>query len=234
MKISILTMFPQLFDSFLQGPVLQRAIRKESLQIEIIDIKDFAPGSYRHIDDSPFGGGAGMVMRCQPVLDALQSARSTETGSPQGGTAVSAAMTPAGRRFDQKTARRYAQLDHLILICGHYEGMDERIYSRVDEQISIGDYILTGGEIAAMAVSDAVIRLLPGAIRDGSTSEESAVYEGEAVPEVLLSGHHEKIRKWRLRESLRKTLLMRPDLLDGREMTEEEAEILEELAKERK
>ena len=145
-------------------------------------------------------------------------------------------MTPAGRKFDQKTARRYAQLDHLILICGHYEGMDERIYSRVDEQISIGDYVLTGGEIAAMAVSDAVIRLLPGAIRDGSTSEESFEngYEGEAVPEVLLSGHHEKIRKWRLRESLRKTLLMRPDLLDGREMTEEEAEILEELAKERK
>ena len=225
MKISILTMFPQMFDSFLQGPVLQRAIRKESLQIKIIDIKDFAPGSFRHIDDSPFGGGAGMVMRCQPVLDALKSARNQEA-----------------------EARRYAQLDHLILICGHYEGMDERIYSRVDEQISIGDYILTGGEIAAMAVSDAVIRLLPGAIRDGSTSEESfenglleypqytqpAVYEGEAVPEVLLSGHHEKIRRWRLRESLRKTLLMRPDLLDGREETKEEAEILEELAKERK
>ena len=157
-------------------------------------------------------------------------------------------MTPAGQKFDQKTARRYAQLDHLILICGHYEGMDERIYSHVDEQISIGDYILTGGEIAAMAVSDAVIRLLPGAIREGSTSEESfenglleypqytqpAVYEGEAVPEVLLSGHHEKIRKWRLRESLRRTLLMRPDLLEQREMTAEEAEILEELAKERK
>ena len=230
MKISILTMFPQMFDSFLQGPVLQRAIRKESLQIKIIDIKDFAPGSFRHIDDSPFGGGAGMVMRCQPVLDALKSARNQEADGPQEGIAVSAALTPAGRRFDQKTARRYAQLDHLILICGHYEG------------------ILTGGEIAAMAVSDAVIRLLPGAIRDGSTSEESfenglleypqytqpAVYEGEAVPEVLLSGHHEKIRRWRLRESLRKTLLMRPDLLDGREETKEEAEILEELAKERK
>ena len=248
MKISILTMFPQLFDSFLQGPVLQRAIRKESLQMEIIDIKDFAPGSYRHIDDSPFGGGAGMVMRCQPVLDALRYAQGTGEGSPQSGTVVSAAMTPAGRRFDQKTARRYAQLDHLILICGHYEGMDERIYSHVDEQISIGDYILTGGEIAAMAVSDAVIRLLPGAIRDGSTSEESfenglleypqytqpAVYEGEVVPEVLLSGHHEKIRRWRLRESLRKTYQLRPDLLCGRELTAEEAEILEELAKERK
>ena len=240
MKISILTMFPGMFDSFLQGPVLQRALRKESLQIEIVDIKEFAPGSFRHIDDSPFGGGAGMVMRCQPVLDALKSVKDEKS--------VSAAMSPAGRLFDQKTARRYAQLDHLILLCGHYEGMDERIYRHVDEEISIGDYILTGGEIAAMAVSDAVIRLLPGAIRGESTSEESfenglleypqytqpAVYEGEAVPEVLLSGNHEKIRKWRLRESLKRTLARRPDLLEGREMSAEEAYIIAELMRERK
>ena len=240
MKISILTMFPGMFDSFLQGPVLQRALRKESLQIEIVDIKEFSPGSFRHIDDSPFGGGAGMVMRCQPVLDALKSVK--------GEKSVSAAMSPAGRLFDQKTARRYAQLDHLILLCGHYEGMDERIYRHVDEEISIGDYILTGGEIAAMAVSDAVIRLLPGAIRGESTSEESfenglleypqytqpAVYEGEAVPEVLLSGNHEKIRKWRLRESLKRTLARRPDLLEGREMSAEEADIIAELMRERK
>ncbi len=240
MKISILTMFPGMFDSFLMGPVLQRALRKESLQIEIVDIKEFSPGSFRHIDDSPFGGGAGMVMRCQPVLDALKSVK--------GEKSVSAAMSPAGRLFDQKTARRYAQLDHLILLCGHYEGMDERIYRHVDEEISIGDYILTGGEIAAMAVSDAVIRLLPGAIRGESTSEESfenglleypqytqpAVYEGEAVPEVLLSGNHEKIRKWRLRESLKRTLARRPDLLEGREMSAEEADIIAELMKERK
>lgn len=240
MKISILTMFPGMFDSFLQGPVLQRALRKESLQIEIVDIKEFAPGSFRHIDDSPFGGGAGMVMRCQPVLDALKSVKDEKS--------VSVAMSPAGRLFDQKTARRYAQLDHLILLCGHYEGMDERIYRHVDEEISIGDYILTGGEIAAMAVSDAVIRLLPGAIRGESTSEESfenglleypqytqpAVYEGEAVPEVLLSGNHEKIRKWRLRESLKRTLARRPDLLEGREMSAEEADIIAELMRERK
>ena len=240
MKISILTMFRGMFGSFLQGPVLQRALRKESLQIEIVDIKEFSPGSFRHIDDSPFGGGAGMVMRCQPVLDALKSVK--------GEKSVSAAMSPAGRLFDQKTARRYAQLDHLILLCGHYEGMDERIYRHVDEEISIGDYILTGGEIAAMAVSDAVIRLLPGAIRGESTSEESfenglleypqytqpAVYEGEAVPEVLLSGNHEKIRKWRLRESLKRTLARRPDLLEGREMSAEEADIIAELMRERK
>ena len=242
MRISVLTMFPQMFDSFLQGPVVQRAVRKGSLEIEVVDIKEFAPGSYRHIDDSPFGGGAGMVMRCQPVLDALRSA---ENGGVKAGASVSAAMTPAGQPFVQKTARRYAELDHLILICGHYEGMDERIYRHVDEQISVGDYILTGGEIAAMAVSDAVIRLLPGAIRGESTSEESfenglleypqytqpAVYEGEAVPEVLLSGNHAMSRRWRLKESLRKTLEKRPDLLEGRELTEEERDLLEEIRK---
>ena len=236
MKITILTMFPQLFDGFLQSPVVQRAIRKEVLQLEIVDIKEFAPGSFRHIDDSPFGGGAGMVMRCQPVLDAL---RYVKGEAP----CFTVALSPAGAAFCQKTARRYSGLGHLILICGHYEGMDERIYSHADEELSIGDYILTGGEIAAVAVADAVIRLLPGALRNESTAEESfedglleypqytqpAVYEGEAVPEVLLSGNHEKIRKWRLRESLRRTLERRPDLLEGRSFTKEEEEMLREL-----
>lgn len=259
MKISILTMFPQLFDSFREGPVVQRAVRKESLQLEIVDIKEFAPGSFRHIDDSPFGGGAGMVMRCQPVLDALRSVREKAASKERGisgdtaesgensGTVV-AALTPAGSGFDQKMAHRYAELDHLILLCGHYEGMDERIYRHVDEEISIGDYILTGGEIAAMAVSDAVTRLLPGSLRGESTAEESfenglleypqytqpAVYEGEAVPEVLLSGNHAKIRRWRLKESLRRTVMRRPDLLEGRELTKEEKELIEEIRKEMK
>ena len=262
MKISILTMFPQLFESFTQGPVIKRAILKGSLELEIVDIKDFAPGSFRHIDDSPFGGGAGMVMRCGPVLDALkyvkEKARSAEGENPKETLSaesagmerrsVIAAMSPAGARFDQKRAHRYADLDHLILICGHYEGMDERIYRHTDEEISIGDYILTGGEIAAMAVTDAVTRLLPGAIRSESTSEESfenglleypqytqpAVYEGEAVPEILLSGNHEKRRVWRLAESLRRTLERRPDLIEGRALTEEEAGILRDLRTGRK
>ena len=242
MKTTILTMFPQLFDSFRESPVIQRAVRKGSLELEIVDIREFAPGSFRHIDDSPFGGGAGMVMRCQPVLDALRSVRDPESAEMQAARSVAVAMTPAGERFCQKTAHRYAELDHLILLCGHYEGMDERIYRHVEEQISIGDYILTGGEIAAMAVTDAVTRLLPGALREESTSEESfenglleypqytqpAVYEGEAVPEVLLSGNHEKIRRWRLRESLRRTRERRPDLLAERELTEEEKELLSE------
>ena len=274
-------MFPQLFDGFLQSPVVQRAVRKENLALEIIDIKEFAPGSFRHIDDSPFGGGAGMVMRCQPVLDALRHVKGGAAGgqvtadgggaagkpgttdgngaagnpgtAADGGTAVgpvpgacacvTAALSPAGAVFCQKTARRYKDLDHLILICGHYEGMDERILRHVDEEISIGDYILTGGEIAAMAVSDAVIRLLPGALRKESTTEESfedglleypqytqpAVYEGEPVPAVLLSGDHEKIRKWRLKESLRRTLKRRPDLLEDRKLTPEEEALLREV-----
>ena len=238
MKITILTMFPQLFEGFMQSPVVQRAVRREVLELEIVDIKEYAPGSFRHIDDSPFGGGAGMVMRCQPVLDALRYV--TGKGGPQ---AVTVALSPAGTVFCQKTARRYKDLDHLILLCGHYEGMDERIFRHVDEELSIGDYILTGGEIAAMAVADAVVRLLPGALRKESTEEESfenglleypqytqpAVYEGESVPEVLLSGNHEKIRKWRLKESLRRTLERRPDLIAGRILTEEEEEILKEL-----
>ena len=247
MKITILTMFPQLFDGFRDGPVVQRAIRKGILELEIVDIKEFAPGSFRHIDDSPFGGGAGMVMRCQPVLDALRSVKSMsgEGGSSHSSEEMTVAMTPAGRLFDQKTAHRLSELAHLILICGHYEGMDERIYRHVDEEISIGDYVLTGGEIAAMAVLDAVIRLLPGALRSESTSEESfqnglleypqytqpAVYEGEAVPEVLLSGNHARIRRWRLKESLRRTMERRPDLLEGRQFTEEEIALIEEIKK---
>ena len=239
MKITFLTIFPGLFDSFLTSPVLQRAVKKGVLEIEVIDIRDYSPGSFRHIDDSPFGGGPGMVMRCQPVLDAL---RAVKKELPAGGL-VTAALSPAGAVFSQKTAHRYAGLGHLILICGHYEGMDERIFRHVDEEVSIGDFILTGGELAAMAVADAVIRLLPGAIRAESTGEESfenglleypqytqpAVYEGESVPDVLLSGNHEKIRKWRLRESLRKTFLKRPDLLSDRVFTDEELELLEEI-----
>ena len=240
MKITFLTIFPQLFDSFLAAPIPQRAVKKGALEIEVVDIRDFSPGSFRHIDDSPFGGGPGMVMRCQPVLDALRAVQKEQAGDA---ASVTAALSPAGAVFTQKTAHRFAGLDHLILICGHYEGMDERIYRHVDEEVSIGDFILTGGELAAMAVADAVIRLLPGAIRSESTGEESfenglleypqytqpAVYDGESVPDVLLSGNHEKIRKWRLKESLRRTLHRRPDLLTDRILTDEESQLLAEI-----
>lgn len=297
MKITILTMFPEYFESFLSAPIPKRAMDRGIAQIELVDIKDYAGGCYRHIDDSTFGGGAGMVMRAQPVLDALAAVRAKEPGAVglynvlgtssagekhdfpvrNGGqeacsrpgeacertdrgdnpaesagrnpcsdrkSTVTAALTPVGRLYCQETAARYAGMDHLILICGHYEGMDERIYAQADERVSIGDYVLSGGEPAAMVVMDSVLRLLPGVLRAESTAEESfcgrglleypqytrpADLNGDRVPDILLSGNHEEIRRWRLRESLRATLAWRPELLDRTELTEEEQSILSEL-----
>lgn len=236
MVVTILTMFPQILGSADQAPVTARCIRDGRLELEIRDIRDYAPGSFRRIDDSPYGGGPGMILRCQPVLDALQAARRPS------GRICCAALTPSGRRYSQEDARRFADLDQLILLCGHYEGMDERIYRFADEEISIGDYILTGGEPAALAILDSVVRLLPGALRQESTQTESfeggrleypqytrpAEYAGEKVPKVLLSGDHEAIRRWRIRQSLERTARRRPDLLERFPMTAEERAIWEE------
>ena len=233
MTISVLTIMPELFGSFLQSPVIARAIRNGVLEVKIIDIREYAPGSFRHIDDSPFGGGAGMVMRCQPVLDALRACNNKDR------TVI---LSPAGKPYTQKKAHELSSAGHLVLICGHYEGMDARIYPHADEQISIGDYVLTGGEIAAQVIIDSIARLLPGSLRDESTQEESfenglleypqytqpAVYEDEAVPDVLRSGDHEKIRKWRLQQSLLLTRRMRPDLFEAHVLTEEEKALLAE------
>ena len=237
MIISVLTIMPDLFGSFLQAPVIARAIRNGVLEVEIIDIREYAPGSFRHIDDSPFGGGAGMVMRCQPVLDALRACRK------DGLKTHSLILSPAGTPYTQKKAHELSDSEHLVLICGHYEGLDARIYPHADEQISIGDYILTGGELAAQVIIDSVARLLPGSLRDESTQEESfenglleypqytqpAIYEGEAVPDVLRSGDHEKIRRWRLQQSLLLTRRMRPDLFAAHRLTEEEKALLAEI-----
>lgn len=242
MRISILTIFPESFDSFLSTPVVARAVDKGAVSIDIVDLKEFAEGSFRHIDDSPFGGGAGMVLRCQPVLDALRDVREQSTGPLH-----VVAMSPAGAKYDQATAHRFASLDHLVLLCGHYEGIDARILDRVDEEISLGDYILTGGELPAMTVTDSVVRLLPGALRTASTEEESfedglleypqytqpREYDGMTVPEVLLSGDHGRIRRYRRKESLRLTKERRPDLLEAYiaagKLTEEDRELLLEL-----
>ncbi len=274
MQITFLTMFPELLDGLEKSPVIARALRQNAVTLQTVDIKNFAGGSFRHIDDSPFGGGSGMILRAQPVLDALASVMaapaggSADKGAGQAGAAdqdpapaqglrrvpvpvprphapkpLVCALTPAGHPYTQATARRFAAADHLVLLCGHYEGMDERIYSHVDERVSIGDYILTGGETAARVVADSVIRLLPGVLKDGVTENESfenglleypqytqpADLDGSRVPDVLLSGDHEKIRLWRLKESLRMTLTYRPGLLDGRAMTAEEHALLDEL-----
>ena len=209
--------------------------------MEVIDIREFAPGSFRHIDDSPCGGGRGMVLRCQPVADAVEAVK--ECGKNISVRTV--LLSPAGTVYDQKKARELAAQDHLILICGHYEGFDARIYSWADELVSVGDYILTGGELPAMTVADSVLRLLEGNLKEGGAGEESfenglleypqytkpAEFRGQKVPEVLLSGDHEAVRKWRLEAALKETLERRPELLEGRKFTEEEKALLGELEK---
>ena len=232
MRISLLSIFPEMFGDFLAGPIPSRAVRKGIAELQVIDIKDFAPGSFRRIDDSPYGGGAGMILRCQPVLDALASVR--------GKSSHVICFAPAGHVYTQADAHRLAAMDDLIFLCGHYEGMDARIYSHTDEMISVGDFILSGGELCGMLVVDSILRLLPGCLRAESTQGESfenglleypqytrpASYNGEKVPDVLLSGNHEEIRRWRLRQSLLLTKKLRPDLFLQRVLTEEETELL--------
>lgn len=221
MRISILTICPEQFESFRGTPLISRAVNVGILDIEIIDMRDFAPGSFRKVDDSPYGGGAGMILRCQPVLDALDSVRSSS-----GHVVI---LAPSGKPFSQQDAHRLAVEEHLIFICGHFEGMDARIFPHADEVLSIGDYIVTGGELPAMVICDSVMRLVKGTIKEESTRDESfenglleypqytrpADFRGEKVPEVLLSGDHKAIEKWRREQSELLTRKYRPDLLES-------------------
>lgn len=225
MKISILTISPEEFSGLSHDHVIDRAVQSGQLSLEIVDIRLFADGCFRKVDDSPYGGGAGMIMRVAPVMSAVRSVRKEDED-----TCV-IALSPAGNRYDQKMAGALKEYGHLIIICGHYEGLDERIYAYADRIISMGDYILSGGEIAAMAIADSVARLLPGVIRESSLAEESftdglleypqytkpADYEGRKVPEVLLSGNHEAIRAWRREQAEARTRRCRPDLLPERQ-----------------
>lgn len=220
MVISILTVCPESMDSFLKTHVIQRAEQLRMLKVNIVDIREYADGCYRKVDDSPFGGGRGLILRAEPVYRAISEVR-----GKQEDTLVSA-LTPSGIPFTQKKAHQYAEVGNLILVCGHYEGFDARLRKYLDEEISIGDYVLTGGELAAQVVADSVVRLLPGVLRDGSASEESfenglleypqytqpAVWRGQPVPDVLLSGDHRRIRAYRDEESKRLTAEARPDL----------------------
>ncbi len=232
MRITILTLFPEMFESVFASSIVGRARANGVVSIDFVQIRDFAPDTYKHVDDTPFGGGAGMVMKCQPVLDALASVRGSDS--------YCISLTPSGTPYTQDKAHVLAAKQHLILLCGHYEGMDARIGHHMDEEISIGDYVLTGGEIGAMVIVDSVTRLLDGAIREESTKEESfenglleypqytkpADYQGDRVPDVLVSGNHQKIAAWRHAQALLKTAAVRPDLLRKQQLSKEDENIL--------
>ena len=220
MKIDILTLFPNMFDGVFQESIIKRAIEEGKVEINLINFRDFTLDPHKKVDDTPYGGGAGMVLTCQPIFDCVKSIRTEDSKV--------ILMTPDGIPYKQKMAYDLSNEKHLIIICGHYEGFDERIRSICDLEVSIGDYVLTGGEVPAMVLVDSITRLLPGVIREDSHLEDSfnenylldyptytkpRVYEGMEVPEVLLSGDHKKINEYRYNESLKRTEERRPDLL---------------------
>ena len=221
MKISILSLFPHMFDGFLNESIIKRAIEDKKVEIEIIDFREYTEDPHKKVDDTPYGGGAGMVLTCQPIFDCVNSIKTEDSKV--------IIMTPSGVPYKQKMAYDLSKEKHLIIICGHYEGFDERILSLADMEISIGDYVLTGGELPAMVIADSIVRLIPGVINERSHIEDSfndnflldyptytkpAEYKGMKVPEILLSGDHKKIDEWRYQEALNKTKERRPDLLD--------------------
>lgn len=235
MRITVLTLFPEMYRDFLSTSIIGRAVNNGLVDVDFVQIRDFSKDKFKHVDDTPYGGGMGQVMQCQPVLDALHSVETENS--------FSIMMSPLGKTFNQQKSREFAKKDHLIILCGHYEGLDARINHHVDELVSIGDYVLTGGEIASMVIMDSVIRLLEGSISEGSTDEESFEnglleypqytkprdYEGELVPDVLLSGNHAKIREWRVAQSLLLTKEHRLDLYEKHEFTDEERKVLKKI-----
>lgn len=234
MKVDILTLFPKMFPSVFNTSILGRAQEKNLLEIKLHDIREYAENKHRSCDDSPYGGGAGMVMMVQPVLSCIESLIQTCERMPK-----RIYLSPRGKVLNTSLAQELAQEEHLVLLCGHYEGIDQRIMSQIDEEISIGDYILTGGELSAMVLVDCVSRFIPGVLgHTESAFEESfssglleypqytrpAEYKGMKVPDILLSGHHANITKWRREQSLQTTFFCRPDLLDGASLTQKERE----------
>lgn len=237
MRIDILTLFPEMFGGVLGSSILKRAREGGFLSVNLINIRDFADNKHKTVDDYPFGGGPGMVLQVEPLVSAVESV---------GGHPRIILFTPQGKPLNQKLVRELAGHDHLLLVCGHYEGIDERFSELLHpEEISIGDYVLTGGELPAMVLVDAVARLIPGVLGETAGGEEESFYKGLLefpqytrpqefrglkVPEVLLSGHHEKIRRWRREQSIRRTWERRPELLPQAELEEEDYRLLIELA----
>lgn len=238
MKIDVLTLFPEMFSLFNES-IIGRAREKGLFEINPVNIRDYSKDKHRKVDDYPYGGGSGLVMSVQPIRDALKEIKKGNDGPV-------IFLGPKGKTFDQNTARRLAQEEQLIFLCGHYEGIDERLYEDIDEEISLGDFILTGGEMAAIPIIDSILRLREGVLgRDESSVEESfsenlleypqytrpEVYEGQQVPDVLLSGHHENIRQWRRYQMLMVTKEKRPDLYAKHQLSKDDQKIVKKFSK---
>ena len=238
MRFTIITLFPDFFSSPLKTSILGKAIKNQKIKVNVINVRDFAGGKHKVTDDTPYGGGRGMVMKPEPIIKAIKSIKKDNS------EAWFTLLSPQGRLFNQILAGELSQKKHLVLICGHYEGVDQRVRYFIDDEISLGDFVLTGGEPAALCIIDAVARLLPGVIgKPQSLEEESfseglleypqytrpAEYAGYKVPEILLSGHHKNIAQWRRQQAILHTLLLRPDLLSSTSLTEEDKEFLKRI-----
>lgn len=239
MKIDILTLFPEIFDFLSSYSIIGRASKDGIVDINSINIRDFSKNKHKKVDDYPFGGGSGMVMQPEPIYEAIESVRQDNSKIIY--------LSPQGKVFNQKLANKLSECQHLVFLCGHYEGIDNRIIDNyIDEEISIGDFVLTGGEIPAMIIVDAIVRLLPGVLRGEESYMDESHYnglleypqytrprefKGHFVPDILLSGHHQEIEKWRKAEALKSTFLKRPDLIKERNLTKEEQEIISKIIK---
>lgn len=235
MRIDILTLFPDFFEQFLKTSVIGRAIAKEIVKVNIINIRDYSQDKNKRVDDYPFGGGNGLIMKCQPIVSALNAIKTKD--------AKVFLLSAQGEVYKQKKAKEFTKIEHLILICGHYEGVDARILDYIDGEISIGDFILTGGEIPAMLIADSIIRLLEGSINKDSLVEESFEdnlleypqysqprnFDGKKVPDILFSGNHKAIKIWRDKQKIINTLKKRPDLFSYENLSDEMKNIYAQL-----
>ena len=237
MKIDILTLFPEMFSNFLEASIIGRAIDNNIVSIKCINIRDFSKDKHKRVDDYPFGGGAGMVMSPEPIYDAISSVKDEKSKI--------IFLSPKGETYNQEVANKLSLEKHIILLCGHYEGIDNRVIENyIDEEISIGDYVLTGGEVAAMAVVDSIVRLLPGVLNNQESFKDESHFDGLLeypqytrprifndieVPRVLLSGNHKEIDRWRRYESLKVTYERRPDLIESKSLDKEQQEMLRDI-----
>ena len=235
MRITVLTLFKEQFDSFLNTSIISRILEKELCEVKVVDIRDYSKDKHRHVDDTPYGGGAGMLMRVDILADAIRANRNEDT--------YVLLTSPKANPYEEKDAYRLLEKEDLMIVCGHYEGVDDRISDFIDENVSIGDYVLTGGELPAMVVMDSVMRLNNEGISSESLKEESYTdglleypqytrpfnFEGKEVPFVLTNGNHKEIKKFNLKGSLRETYLYRRDLLEKRDLSKEEKELLQEV-----